>query len=54
MWDHQLEALDQRLEAALASDICFQYGQLRPMCEHLMSSVQGPRYAHVYSSSIKK
>jgi hypothetical protein len=48
-----IEGLDQRLEAALASDICFQYGQLRPMCDHLMSSVQGPRYAYVYSALLK-
>ncbi|CAF4418897.1 unnamed protein product, partial [Adineta steineri] len=48
-----IEGLDQRLEAALASDICFQYGQLRPMCEHLMSSPQAHRYASVYMALLK-
>ncbi|CAF1099474.1 unnamed protein product [Adineta steineri] len=48
-----IEGLDQRLEAALASDICFQYGQLRPMCDHLMSSPQAHRYASVYMALLK-
>ncbi|CAF3793085.1 unnamed protein product [Rotaria sp. Silwood1] len=43
-----IEALDQRLEAALSSDICFKYGQLRPMCEHLIASPQSHRYAYMY------
>jgi hypothetical protein len=48
-----LEALDVRFEAALSSDICFQYGQLKPMCEHLLSSPQGHRYVYVYMAILK-
>lgn len=48
-----IEALDQRLEAALSSDICFQYGQLKPLCEHLLASPQGQRYAHIYMAVLK-
>ncbi|CAF3582670.1 unnamed protein product [Rotaria socialis] len=48
-----IEALDQRFESALSSDICFQYGQLRPMCDHLLASPQGHRYANVYMAILK-
>ncbi|CAF3821446.1 unnamed protein product, partial [Rotaria sordida] len=48
-----IEALDQRLEAGLSSDICFQYGQLRPMCEHLIASPDSHRYAHIYMALLK-
>jgi hypothetical protein len=48
-----IEAIDQRFEAAISSDICFQYGQLRPMCEHLMASPQGHRYGYVYLALLK-
>jgi hypothetical protein len=48
-----IEALDLRFEAALSSDICFQYGQLTPMCDHLMASPQGQRYAYVYMALLK-
>jgi hypothetical protein len=43
-----IEAIDDRFQFAISSDICFQYGQLRPMCEHLMASPQGHRYSYVY------
>ncbi|CAF1001411.1 unnamed protein product [Adineta ricciae] len=43
-----IEALDQRLEAGLKSDVCFQFGQLRPMCEHFIASPQAHRYAYAY------
>ena len=48
-----IEALDLRLETALSSDLCFQYGQLRPMCEQLLASTQGHRYAAVYKAIMK-
>ncbi|UJR26418.1 hypothetical protein I4U23_007750 [Adineta vaga] len=47
-----IEALDQRLEASLASDVCFQYGQLRPMCEHLIASSNSHRHAYAYMAML--
>ena len=49
-----IEAINDRLEMAITSDICFQYGQLRPMCEHLMASPQGHRYNYVYMALLTK
>lgn len=48
-----IEALDERFETALSTDICFQYGQLRPMCEHLLSSPKNHRYNYVYMALLK-
>ena len=48
-----IEGLDQRLETALSSDVCFQHGQLRPMCEHLLASSQSRRYANLYMALLK-
>ena len=48
-----IEAINDRLEAAITSDICFQHGQLRPMCEHLMASKDGHRFGYVYLALLK-
>jgi len=42
-----------RLEIAIRQDICFQYGQFRPMCEHLMASKQAHRFNYIYMSLLK-
>jgi hypothetical protein len=47
---HQTKTLDQRLES---HNICSEYGQLKPMCEHLMVSPSSGRYAYVYMSLLK-
>jgi hypothetical protein len=47
---HQTQTLDQRLET---HDICSQFGQLKPMCEHLMSSPVGHRYSYVYNALLQ-
>lgn len=48
-----IEGIDDRLEAAITSDICFQHGQLRPMCEHLMASKQAHRFGYIYLALLK-
>ncbi|CAF3953583.1 unnamed protein product, partial [Rotaria sp. Silwood1] len=42
---HQTKTLEERLQS---NDICSEYGQLRPMCEHLIASPQSHRYAYMY------
>ena len=47
---HQTQSLDQRLES---HDICSTFGQLKPICEHLLASAQGHRYAYVYKALLQ-
>lgn len=49
-----IEALPQRLESALTSDICFQYGQLKSHCEHLLASINAQRNAYIYRAFLHK
>lgn len=48
-----IEGINDRLEAAITSDICFQHGQMRPMCEHLMASKEAHRYGYMYLAFLK-
>ncbi|CAF1468938.1 unnamed protein product, partial [Rotaria sordida] len=48
--EHQTKTLEERLQA---NDICSEYGQLRPMCEHLIASPESHRYAHIYMALLK-
>ena len=48
-----IESLDQRLEVSLSSDLCFQFGQMKPMCDQLMASPLSQRYANVYLALLK-
>ncbi len=47
---HQTKTLEERLEA---HNICSEYGQFKAICQHLMNSVNSPRYAHVYLTLLK-
>ena len=47
---HQMKTLDQRLES---SNLCSQFGQMKPMCEHLMASPLSQRYTNVYLALLK-
>ena len=48
-----LEALNLRFETSLKTDLCFQYGQLRPICEHIMASPNSRRYAYMYRAILQ-
>jgi hypothetical protein len=47
---HQTKTLEERLDS---NNICSEYGHLKSMCEHLMTSVQSRRYAYVYSALLQ-
>ncbi|CAF3317643.1 unnamed protein product, partial [Rotaria sp. Silwood2] len=47
---HQTKTLEERLQS---NDVCSEYGQLKPMCEHLLASPQSHRYAYMYMALLK-
>jgi hypothetical protein len=37
----------------LANNLCFDFGNLKPICEHLISSLENIRYKHVYMAFLE-